>query len=123
MHSFEEEKENMGIEQRPTAEEFNEINQPTIPTKTARKTGKFVTGMVDYSLATGLSLISGLPVKEHQADPDSKKELEDIITEYIKETGGEIPLFMQLLICLLVTYGLQVPGAIKIRKENNAKTR
>lgn len=123
MHTFEEEKEDMGIDQRPTAEEFNEINQPSIPTKTARKTGKFVTGMVDYSLATGLSLISGLSVKDHQADPESKKELEDIITEYIKETGGEIPLFMQLIICLLVTYGLQVPGAIKIRKENNAKTR
>lgn len=125
MHSFEEEKEQMGIDQMPTPEELDEIGKPTIPTKTARKTGKFVTGMIDYSLATGLSLISGQSVKEHQADADSKKELEDIVTTYIKETGGEIPIFLQLIICLLVTYGLQIPSAIMIRKQrkNDAKSR
>lgn len=121
MHTFEEEKEDMDIEQLPTSEEFSDAGIQNLPTSTARKTGKFIAHMTDYALATGLGLISGLPTKEHQADNESKKELESIITEYIKESGGEIPLFVQLLICLTVTYGLQIPGAIKIRKEH-AKT-
>lgn len=122
MHSFSEDKENMEIEQLPTPEEFQEVGKTPIPPATARKTGKFVANMVDYTLATGLSLIDEEPVDSHKADSESKKELESIITEYIKETGGEIPLFAQLIICLLVTYGLQVPGAIMIRKQKHGKT-
>lgn len=121
MHDFEEEKENMGIDQRPTAEEMNEIGNPTIPTKTARKTGKFVTTMLDITLATGLSIVSGEPKEKHQADTESKKELEDVVTEYIKETGGEIPLSVQLFICIFSIYGLQIPEAIRLRKEKQEK--
>ena len=117
IHDFEEDKEQMGIEQKPTTEEFTEAGKRVIPTQTALKTGRFLANMVDYSCATGLSLISGLDVDEHRADKESKSELETIITEYVKESGGEIPIWMQLLICLVVTYGLQIPGAIRIRNE------
>lgn len=118
MHDFEEGKEQMGIEQMPTPEEFVEAGKQTIPPQTARKTGKFLANMTDYACATGLSLISGLSIENHKADEESKKELESIITEYIKETGGVIPLWLQLAICLIVTYGLQIPGAIRIRQQN-----
>lgn len=117
MHDMSEEKEQMNIEQMPTAEEFVDAGKQTIPANTARKTGKFIANMTDYALATGLSLISGLDVDDHKADPDSKHELESIITEYIKESGGEIPVWLQLVICLIVTYGLQLPGAIRIRNQ------
>lgn len=121
MHDFSESKEQMGIQQKPTPEEFVEADKQVIPPSTARKTGKFIANMTDYALATGLSLISGLDADEHKADPESKKELESIITEYIKESGGEIPIWMQLVICILVTYGLQIPGAVRLRKQNKHK--
>ncbi len=117
MHDFNEEKEQMGITQKPTPEEFTEAGKQTLPPKTARTTGKFLANMTDHALATGLSIISGLNAEEHKADEESKKELENIITEYIKESGGEIPIGIQLIIVIVVTYGLQLPGAIKIRKE------
>ena len=117
MHDFNEEKEQMGITQKPTTEEFTEAGKQTLPAKTARTTGKFLANMTDHALATGLSIISGLGAEEHKADEESKKELENIITEYIKESGGEIPVGIQLIIVIVVTYGLQLPGAIKIRKE------
>lgn len=119
IHDFNEEKEEMGIDQKPTPEEFEETGKPSVPATTARKTGRFVANMTDYALATGLSLISKQDPDIHKADPDSKKELENIITEYIKESGGEIPIGVQLVICLLVTYGLQIPGAIRLRKQAN----
>lgn len=121
IHDFNEEKEEMGIAQKPTPEEFEETGKPSVPATTARKTGRFVANMTDYALATGLSLISRQNPDVHKADPDSKKELENIITEYIKESGGEIPIGIQLVICLLITYGLQIPGAIRLRKQANAE--
>ena len=124
MNDFSEEKEDMGIDQLPTNEEFTEVGKQTSPTATARKTGKFVSRMIDYGAATGLSIISGQPMSQHKADDEAYKELESIITEYIKESGGEIPLNIQLIICLVVTYGLQIPAAIQMRKQmksqNNA---
>lgn len=117
MQDFEQHKEDMGIDVRPTPEEFNEAGKTNLPKATARKTGKFIANMTDYACATGLSLISGLDMKEHKADEESRKELEEIITEYIAESGGEIPLSVQLIICLIVTYALQIPGAIKTRRE------
>lgn len=120
MASFQEEKEEMPIDERPTPEEFTEAGKQNLLPATARKTGKFVANMIDYSCATGLSLLSGEPVSAHKAPEDSKKELEAIITEYIKESGGEIPLSAQLIICLVVTYGLQIPGAYQKYKERKA---
>ena len=120
MHSFQEGKEEMPIDELPTPEEFTEAGKPNLPPATARKSAKFCALMVDYSCATGLSLLSGEPIAAHKAEDDARKELESIIAEYIKETGGEVPISVQLIICILVTYGLQVPGAYKKYKERKA---
>ena len=120
MHSFQEGKEEMPIEERPTPEEFTEAGKPNLPPATARKSAKFCALMLDYSCATGLSLLSGESVASHRADDDARKELESIIAEYIKETGGEVPISVQLMICILVTYGMQVPGAYMKYKERKA---
>lgn len=120
MHSFQEGKEEMPIEELPTPEEFTEAGKANLPPATARKSAKFVALMVDYSCATGLSLLSGEPIANHKAEDDARKELESIITEYIKESGGEIPVSVQLVICLLVTYGLQLPDALRKYKKRKA---
>lgn len=120
MHSFQEGKEEMPIDERPTPEEFAEAGKANLPPATARKSAKFCALMVDYSCATGLSLLSGEPIASHKAEDDARKELESIIAEYIKESGGEIPISVQLIICILVTYGLQLPAAYSKFKARKA---
>jgi len=116
MQEFEQHKEDMGIVEKPSEEEFEEVAKENLPKNTARKTGKFIARVTDNVCATGLSLISGCDKKRHQTDPESLKELTELLTEYISETGGEIPISVQILIFIIVNYALQVPGAIKIRK-------
>ena len=121
MHSFQEHKEDMPIDERPTPEEFAEAGKQTIPPATARSSGKFIAEMIDFSASTGLSLLSGEPRETHMAPPENKKELAHIIAEYMKENGGEIPLSVQLLICIIITYGMQVPGAYMKYKERHGQ--
>ena len=121
MNSFQENKEEMPIDIKPTQEEFAEAGKQTIPPATARATGKFIANMIDFSASMGLSLLSGEPRETHMAPEDNKKELASIISEYMKESGGEIPLWAQLVICIIVTYGMQVPGAYMKYKERNGK--
>ncbi len=121
MHSFQENKEEMPIDIKPTPEEFAEAGKQTIPPATARASGKFLANMIDFSASMGLSLLSGEPRETHCAPEDNKKELAAIITEYMKESGGEIPLSVQLIICITVTYGMQVPSAYMKYKERHGK--
>lgn len=120
MHSFQEHKEEMPIDEMPTAEEFAEAGKQKIPPATARATGKFLAKMIDFSASMGLSLLSGEPRESHMAPEENLKELSAIISEYMKESGGEIPLSVQLLICIVVTYGMQLPNAYMKFKERKA---
>lgn len=121
MHSFQENKEDMPIDEMPTPEEFAETGKVNIPPATARKSGQFITEMIDFSASLGLSLLSGEPRETHKAPDENKKELAKIITEYMKENGGEIPLSVQLIICIVVTYGMQIPGAYLKFKARHGK--
>ena len=121
MHSFQEHKEEMPIDEMPTPEEFAEAGKTVIPPATARSSGKFIAEMVDFSASTALSLLSGEPRETHCAPAENKKELAHIIAEYMKESGGEIPLSVQLIICIVATYGMQVPGAYMKYKERQLK--
>lgn len=129
---FEEEflqpKQDMDINEEPEDfdnDEFGEDSQqdPAAMARMAKNTAKFITRITDEGAALGLSLISKNPASAHKADPDSLKELERIITEYCKETGGQIPLWAQLVICLVTMYGFQVPQALHDRKINLEKER
>ena len=57
-------------------------------------------------------------IEDHKADKASKSEIEKIIYAYTKETGGNIPIWAQLAIVLITTYGLQLPQAARDRKMN-----
>jgi hypothetical protein len=98
--------------------QLEEVEDRAAMARHARQTSKFVTHIVDSGAALGLSLISKNSVDSHKADSDDLKELERIFTEYFKETGGNIPLWAQLLICLTTIYGFQIPQALKDRKLN-----
>ena len=122
-------KQDMNIDEEPEDfedpedEELNEDDeQPIVSTaKMARRTAKFITRITDQGAAFGLSLVSKNNIEKHKADKASLHELENIIAEYCKDTGGNIPLWMQLLICLVTMYGFQVPQALEDRKLNTER--
>jgi len=128
---FSQPKQDMGISDIPDdlededveQEQLAEVEDRAAMTRHARQTSKFVTHIVDSGAALGLSLISKNSVDSHKADSDDLKELERIFTEYFKETGGNIPLWAQLLICLTTIYGFQIPQALKDRKLNLERER
>jgi len=120
-------KQDMGITDEPEGfEEIDEANngseQSAISAaKAARSTARFLAPIIDQGAAFGLSLVSKNDIKHHKADKDSLKELERLIAEYAKESGGEIPIWMQILICLVAIYGFQIPKALADRKLNNER--
>lgn len=126
---FSQPKQDMGISDIPDdledveQETQEEVEDRAAMARHARQTSKFVTHIIDSGAALGLSLISKNSVDSHKADLDDLKELERIFTEYFKETGGNIPLWAQLLICLTTIYGFQIPQALKDRKLNLERER
>jgi len=120
-------KQDMGITDEP--EDFEEIDeahngseQPAISAaKAARSTARFLAPIIDQGAAFGLSLVSKNDIDQHKADKESLKELERLIAEYAKESGGEIPIWTQILICLVAMYGFQIPKALADRKLNNER--
>lgn len=117
-------KQDMGISEEPDdSDEFIEDDyqedEPTPPSAhVSRQTARFITNIIDSSAAFGLSLLSKNNIEQHKADKSAKSEIEKIIYVYVKDTGGNIPLWAQLTIILVVTYGLQIPQAIQDRKMN-----
>lgn len=120
MADFARPKEDMGIVEEPTTEEWEqeEPERPQMTAKTARTTARFLARTTDTVMATGLSFISHNDYKVHKADKEQLKELEDILAEYVRESGGDIPLWLQLVICLFTMYAVQIPGALRDRKRN-----
>lgn len=122
---FSQPKQDMGISEVPEDiddepmfdPDAEEVDQAALQ-RTARQTSKFVTHLVDSGAALALSLVSKNPVDDHKADKEDLKELERIFQEYFKETGGNIPLWLQLVICITTMYGFQLPAALKDRKLN-----
>lgn len=120
-------KQDMNIGEDPVEfedleNELNPDHQPEISNaKMARNTARFLTPIIDQGAAFGLSMLSKNKLAEHRADKESLKELERLVTEYAKQSGGNIPLWMQLLICLVTMYGFQVPKALEDRKLNTER--
>ena len=116
------EEEPEDFEDEPDDEPENGSEQPSISaSKAARRTARFLTRITDQGAAFGLSLVSKNEIESHKADKESLHELENIITEYCKDTGGNIPLWAQLVICLVTMYGFQIPQALSDRKLNSER--
>lgn len=121
-------KQDMNIEEEPedfedeTEELSNGSEQPSISAaKAARNTARFLAPIIDQGTAFGLSLVSKNETESHKLDKDGIKELERLIAEYAKESGGNIPIWMQLVLFMITMYGFQLPKALADRKLNNER--
>ena len=123
-------KQEMNIEERPTFDapedmpdsfivdsDDSEVNDNLVAAA-VDETADIVTDAIDFGAAFGLHLISKNPISEHQATDDQKARMRQIIYVYCKETGGYIPLWLQLVILIAGVYGSQIPAAMQQRKIN-----
>ena len=122
-------KQEMNIEERPVFDspdapdplmditDEQEANDNLIAAA-VEETADIVTDAIDFGAAFGLHLISKNPIEKHQATSEQKSRMREIIFVYCKETGGYIPLWLQLVILIVGIYGSQIPAALQTRKIN-----
>lgn len=122
-------KQEMNIEERPNFDEPDAPDSFTLPqdeseanenlvSAAVEETADIVTDAIDFGAAFGLHLISKNPIEKHQATSEQKSRMREIIYVYCKETGGYIPLWLQLVILIVGIYGSQIPAALQTRKIN-----
>lgn len=122
-------KQEMNIEERPVFDDpenpdplmditdEQEVNDNLV-SAAVEETADIVTDAIDVGAAFGLHLISKNPIEQHQASDDQKSRIRQIVYVYCKETGGYIPLWLQLVILIVGIYGSQIPAAMQQRKIN-----
>lgn len=122
-------KQEMNIEERPSFDEPDAPDSFTLPqdepeandnlvSAAVEETADIVTDAIDFGAAFGLHLISKNPIEEHQATSEQKSRMRKIIYVYCEQTGGYIPLWLQLVILMAGIYGSQIPAALQTRKIN-----
>lgn len=122
-------KQEMNIEERPvfdspdTPDPLMDITDEqeandTLIAAAVEETADIVTDAIDFGAAFGLHLISKNPIKQHQATSEQKSRMRKIIYVYCEQTGGYIPLWLQLVILMAGIYGSQIPAALQTRKIN-----
>lgn len=122
-------KQEMNIEERPVFDspdapdplmditDEQEANDNLIAAA-VEETADIVTDAIDFGAAFGLHLISKNPIEQHQATSEQKSRMRKIIYVYCEQTGGYIPLWLQLVILMAGIYGSQIPAALQTRKIN-----
>lgn len=122
-------KQEMNIEERPVFDspdapdplmditDEQEANDNLIAAA-VEETADIVTDAIDFGAAFGLHLISKNPIEQHQATSEQKSRVRKIIYVYCEQTGGYIPLWLQLVILMAGIYGSQIPAALQTRKIN-----
>ena len=125
---MDQEKQPMEIDERPDfindEQEFADMphdpedENPDKLNAAAEETAVFVTDVLDTGLGYGLALIAHGKAETYMATPDQKKRIEKIIRVYCDRMGGNMPLWLQFAIILIIVYGSKIPGAIDDRKIN-----
>ncbi|MDR2824795.1 MAG: hypothetical protein LBB41_06325 [Prevotellaceae bacterium] len=88
-------------------------------TKVAQSTAHLIVTTIDAVLPETMAFAAKQKSGEYfKADPSTKNELEDALTEYIKLKGAkDLPPSVMIIILLLVAYGTKIPAMLQMRKE------
>lgn len=83
----------------------------------ARYTSKFLVGMMDTGISNSCKILARAEsAKPYQADPDEKKDLVEVWTEYLKTTGGDIP---PGVLAFMTTFVVYAPKAGQAYMDRN----
>lgn len=82
------------------------------------ETATLITDGLDYGLSLGLSILSKGDAETYKATPEQKGRIRKIVYTYCEQTGGYLPLWLQLIILLVGVYGTKIPAALEERKLN-----
>jgi len=87
--------------------------------KVAQSTAHLIVTTIDAVLPETMAFAAKQKTSEFfKADGETKKELEDAFTEYIKLKGAkDLPPSVLIIILLLVAYGTKVPTMLQMRKD------
>lgn len=119
LEDFRKPKQETGAPEQPDDDELPvDMEEDSISAESARYSADLIVETFDSIAAYGLSFLSKNPVEEHQAGKEQKKHLKKLWTELCKEKGINLPIGTQILIAIIVTYGMQVPKALSDRKMN-----
>lgn len=126
MEEFSMVKEEKNAPTEPSPEDLSELeneedNEEEISNITARNTAQFLVGTTDELASMGLAYISHEKQDDFRAGREQKKNLENLLTKYCKEKGTEIPLPMQILVCIGTMYATKLPYAFDRRKINEER--
>lgn len=123
-------KQDMNIDPTEGLSELEDMQDEAIPfektdiqmkSAAAKAGGKLVATVIDTTLPQALAYIAKTPdATPYKADPDSRQELEEALTEYMRLKGGDIPPGMMVLLLVLSIYLTKIPTALQQRKQNTA---
>lgn len=119
-------KEEKNAPMEPSPEDIAELetgeeDEEEISTITARNTAQFIVGTTDELASMGLAYISKEKQDDFRAGREQKKNLENLLTKYCKEKGTDIPLPMQILVCIVTMYATKLPYAFDRRRINEER--
>ncbi len=118
--------ENPPIEKLPDGKEKENITQVTEekPNSKAFRSAKFITSVIDRSLAWGASEIAkSEDTTPFLAKPDETKEIESYWAECMKDWGGNIPPWLMLVVTYPMVYGPLYREAFRVRAINKEMIR
>lgn len=113
--------EDGGADTKPGTLDPGEDPEEGLIAAAVEETADLVTDAIDSGAAFGLSLISKNDVSVHRASADQKGRIRKIVYVYCQQTGGYVPLWLQLIILIVGIYGTQIPAAMNDRELNLAK--
>ena len=119
-------KEEKNAPVEPSPEDLQELeageeNEEEISNITARNTAQFIVGTTDELASMGLAYIAKEKQDDFRAGKEQKKNLENLLTKYCKEKGTEIPLPLQILVCVATMYATRLPYAFDRRRINEER--
>ncbi|MCL1867661.1 MAG: hypothetical protein FWF72_01750 [Paludibacter sp.] len=86
--------------------------------KVAQSTAHLIVTTIDAVIPETMAFAAKQETSDFfKADKETKKELEDAFTEYIKLKGAkDLPPSVMIIILLLVAYGIKIPAMLQMRK-------
>lgn len=117
-----EEKEDMGIPVDDTPDEEPEPtpSEPPVSARGRKLSAQFVARMADGLFSHTLQFVAkeDSNARFSRMKDEMMDDFVDAIDYYCQQVNGEIPPSMMIVICVVMMYGIQIPDALRLRKQH-----
>lgn len=102
----------------PGMEQEEEGTATLLDSFTTAQASELLVGIMDSAIPAGLALVAKTQAKDWQAEPEQRRTLQKGFKSYLDAKGLDLPPGWLLLFLVLSIYGIKVPSAIAVRKQN-----